>query len=56
MKVLLPTSGLLLVLVWLLVPVGSSADAKDAFLPDAPELFDTTRGFIDAAARARGVD
>jgi len=28
----------------------------DAFLLDVPELFDTTRGFIDAAARARGVD
>ena len=27
----------------------------DAFLLDVPELFDTTRGFIDAAARARGV-
>ena len=28
----------------------------DAFLLDVPELIDTTRGFIDAAARARGVD
>jgi homoserine O-acetyltransferase len=27
----------------------------DAFLLDIPELFATTRGFIDAAARARGV-
>jgi homoserine O-acetyltransferase/O-succinyltransferase len=28
----------------------------DAFLLDVPEFIDTTRGFIDAAARARGVD
>ncbi len=28
----------------------------DAFLLDVPELIDTTKGFIDAAARARGVD
>jgi homoserine O-acetyltransferase len=28
----------------------------DAFLLDIPELFATTRGFIDAAARARGLD
>ncbi len=27
----------------------------DAFLLDVPELFATTRGFIDAAARARGI-
>jgi homoserine O-acetyltransferase len=27
----------------------------DAFLLDVPELFDTTRGFIDSAARARGL-
>jgi homoserine O-acetyltransferase len=27
----------------------------DAFLLDLPELFATTRGFIDAAARARGL-
>jgi homoserine O-acetyltransferase len=27
----------------------------DAFLLDIPELFSTTRGFIDAAARARGL-
>ena len=27
----------------------------DAFLLDVPELIDTTRGFIDAAARARGL-
>lgn len=27
----------------------------DAFLLDIPEMFDTTRGFIDAAARARGL-
>jgi homoserine O-acetyltransferase len=28
----------------------------DAFLLDVPELFATTRGFIDAAARTRGID
>jgi homoserine O-acetyltransferase len=28
----------------------------DAFLLDLPELIDTTKGFIDSAARARGVD
>ncbi len=28
----------------------------DAFLLDVPELFSTTRGFIDAAARARGIE
>jgi homoserine O-acetyltransferase/O-succinyltransferase len=28
----------------------------DAFLLDVPDFIDTTRGFIDAAARARGVD
>ena len=28
----------------------------DAFLLDVPELFATTRGFIDAAARSRGID
>ncbi len=28
----------------------------DAFLLDLPELFATTRGFIDAAARARGLE
>jgi homoserine O-acetyltransferase len=28
----------------------------DAFLLDVPDLIDTTRGFIDSAARARGVD
>jgi homoserine O-acetyltransferase/O-succinyltransferase len=28
----------------------------DAFLLDVPELFATTRGFIDAAARIRGID
>ncbi|MGC2783115.1 MAG: homoserine O-acetyltransferase [Roseiarcus sp.] len=28
----------------------------DAFLLDVPELIDTTKGFIEAAARARGVD
>ena len=28
----------------------------DAFLLDVPELIDTTKGFIDAAARSRGVD
>jgi homoserine O-acetyltransferase len=28
----------------------------DAFLLDVPELIDTTKGFIDAAARARGID
>jgi homoserine O-acetyltransferase/O-succinyltransferase len=28
----------------------------DAFLLDVPEFIDTTKGFIDAAARARGVD
>jgi len=27
----------------------------DAFLLDVPELFETTRGFIDSAARARGL-
>jgi homoserine O-acetyltransferase len=27
----------------------------DAFLLDVPELFTTTRGFLDAAARARGI-
>src|SRR5437660_10988873 len=27
----------------------------DAFLLDIPEMFDTTRGFINAAARARGL-
>jgi homoserine O-acetyltransferase len=27
----------------------------DAFLLDIPEMFETTRGFIDAAARARGL-
>jgi homoserine O-acetyltransferase len=27
----------------------------DAFLADVPELFTTTRGFLDAAARARGI-
>ena len=27
----------------------------DAFLLDVPDLIDTTRGFIDAAARARGI-
>lgn len=27
----------------------------DAFLLDVPELFSTTRGFLDAAARARGI-
>jgi homoserine O-acetyltransferase len=27
----------------------------DAFLTDVPELFTTTRGFLDAAARARGI-
>jgi homoserine O-acetyltransferase/O-succinyltransferase len=27
----------------------------DAFLLDVPDLVDTTRGFIDAAARARGI-
>ena len=27
----------------------------DAFLLDVPELFATTRGFIDAAAKARGI-
>ena len=27
----------------------------DAFLLDVPELIDTTKGFIDAAARARGI-
>ncbi len=27
----------------------------DAVLLDVPELFATTRGFIDAAARARGI-
>jgi homoserine O-acetyltransferase len=27
----------------------------DAFLLDVPELFDTTRGFIDSASRARGL-
>ena len=27
----------------------------DAFLLDVPDLFETTRGFIDAAARARGI-
>jgi homoserine O-acetyltransferase len=28
----------------------------DAFLLDVPELFSTTRGFIDAAAKARGIE
>jgi len=28
----------------------------DAFLLDVPDFIDTTKGFIDAAARARGVD
>ena len=28
----------------------------DAFLLDVPDLFATTRGFIDAAARTRGLD
>ena len=28
----------------------------DAFLLDVPELIATTRGFIDAAARARGIE
>jgi homoserine O-acetyltransferase/O-succinyltransferase len=27
----------------------------DAFLLDVPDFVDTTRGFIDAAARARGI-
>jgi homoserine O-acetyltransferase len=27
----------------------------DAFLLDIPELFDTTRGFVNAAARERGL-
>ena len=27
----------------------------DAFLLDVPELFSTTRGFLDSAARARGL-
>ena len=28
----------------------------DAFLLDVPELFSTTRGFLDAAAKARGIE
>jgi homoserine O-acetyltransferase len=28
----------------------------DAFLLDVPDLFATTRGFIDAAARTRGIE
>jgi homoserine O-acetyltransferase len=28
----------------------------DAFLLDLPEMFATTRGFINSAARARGLD
>jgi homoserine O-acetyltransferase len=27
----------------------------DAFLLDEPELFEIVRGFLDAAARARGI-
>ena len=27
----------------------------DAFLLEVPELFSTTKGFLDSAARARGI-
>ena len=37
-------------LIW-----GATDRGHDAFLLDVPEMFTTLRGFIDAAAEARGL-